>query len=717
MTNVRRLLLIDDDPAHAGAFREALLNANDGLFQGEWVGTLAESFERLGKKGIWAIFLNLCLPDSQGLTTFDKLLQAEPGVPTLVLGGIGDEAIAVEALRRGAKDYLLEGHIDSYSFARAIRNMVEREAAEEALFTEKQRAQVTLDSIGDAVLSTDILGNVTYLNAVAEKMTGWSRAEASGRPLAKVFEIIDGSTREPSPNPMELAVEKNKTVGLTANCILIRRDGNESAIEDSAAPIHDRSGVVTGAVIVFHDVSTSRAIADEMIHLAQHDILTDLPNRMLLKDRLTQAIATAHRNSTQLAVVFLDLDQFKHINDSLGHAIADKLLQSVAARLVSCVRSSDTVSRQGGDEFVVLLSEIKHAADAGITARKILTALTAAHGVDQHNLHVTASMGLSTYPEDGEDAEILIKNADTAMYQAKQNGRDNYQFFKKDMNVRAVNRQSFEGGLRDALEYGQFVLHYQPKISLTTGAISGVEALLRWMHPVLGRIPPLEFLPIAEDCGLILPIGRWVLRETCRQVQDWINAGLRVPPAAVNVSSLEFRSEGFLENLRATLKDTGLDPCYLELELTETVLMQHAESTVSVLSALKSIGVRLAVDDFGTGYSSLSYLKRFPIDSLKIDQSFVHDITPGTDDAPIVRAVITMAKSLKQRVVGEGVETEEQMAFLHAHGCDEAQGYYFSAPVVAEHFAKLLETGIASFIPPPRLDSGHTTSTELSHNS
>jgi diguanylate cyclase (GGDEF)-like protein/PAS domain S-box-containing protein len=699
MTDVRKLLLIDDDAAHAELFREALLNAGDGPFEGEWVRTLAEGIERLGKKGVWAIFLNMHLPDSQGLDTVDKLLQALSGVPTLVLGGVRDQAIAKEALRRGAKDYLLEDHIDSYSFDRAIRNMVERQTAEEVLFTEKERAQVTLNSIGDAVLSTDMLGNVTYLNAVAEKMTGWLKEDALGRPLAKVFEIVDGSTRQPSPNPMELALKKNETVGLTANCILIRRDGCEAAIEDSAAPIHDRSGLVTGAVIVFHDVSMSRAMTLEMAHLAQHDILTDLPNRLLLKDRLTQAIAQARRNNTKVAVLFLDLDQFKHINDSLGHAIGDNLLQSVAARLISCVRSSDTVSRQGGDEFVVLLSEIKHAADAGITARKILTALTASHIIDQQKLHITASIGLSTYPDDGEDADILIKHADTAMYQAKKRDRNNYQFFKEDMNLRAVKRQSVEGGLRDALESGQFVLHYQPKVNLTTGAICGAEALLRWRHPALGLILPLEFLPTAEDCGLILPIGRWVLMETCSQVQDWIAAGLRVPPVAVNVSSLQFRSEGFIENLRAILNETGLAPHHLELELTETVLMQHAESSASVLHALKSVGVRLALDDFGTGYSSLSYLKRFPIDSLKIDQSFVRDIGPPDDNSPIVRAVITMAKSLNQRVVGEGVETEKQMIFLKAHGCDEAQGYYFSTPLVAGDFAMLLEKGMKSFIP------------------
>jgi diguanylate cyclase (GGDEF)-like protein/PAS domain S-box-containing protein len=691
MTDIRNLLLIDKNPAHAEAFREALLNANDGPFHGEWVQTLSQSVERLREKTMWAIFANLSLPDSQGLNTIDKLLQAAPGVPILVMGGVEEEDVSMEALRHGAKDYLLEGHIDTYSFGRAIRNMAERKTAEEVLFIEKERASVTLNSIGDAVLSTDLLGNVTYLNVVAEKMTGWTCAEAPGRPSGEVFHIIDGATRKLCPNPIERAIQEDKTVKVTPNCILIRHDGSESAIEDSAAPIHDRSGSVTGAVIVFHDVTESRATTLEMSHLAKHDILTNLPNRLLMKDRISQAIVAARRNNTKIAVLFLDLDGFKDINDSLGHAVGDNVLQSVASRLVGCVRSSDTVSRQGGDEFVVLLSEIKQPSDAIITARKILTALTASHRFDQHDLQLMASIGLSTYPEDGQDAEILLKNADTAMYQAKKRGHNNYEFFNQDMNARTIERQSIEADLRGAIERQEFVLHYQPKINLQTEKITGAEALIRWLHPNRGLVSPLQFIPIAEESGLILPIGQWVLREACRQARAWQDVGLPAIPVAVNVSSLEFRSKDFLKNVQAILGDTRLEPRYLELELTESVLMQDAESTASALEALKGMGVRLAVDDFGTGYSSLSYLSRFPIDVLKIDQSFVHKITSDTGDAIITNAVINMGKSLKQRVIAEGVETVDQLTFLLAHGCDEGQGYYFSRPMVAQQFARLLE--------------------------
>jgi diguanylate cyclase (GGDEF)-like protein/PAS domain S-box-containing protein len=690
------ILLIDDDPCHAKAFEGALSAASDGLSRFEWVRNLSSGLERLAHKGVWAIFLNLFLPDSRGLHTLDKLLSVTSTAPIVVLGGVDDEDICKAAMLHGAQDYLLEGHVDSYSFARAIRNIIEREITRQELFIEKERAQVTLNSIGDAVLSTDMSGNVTYLNAVAEHMTGWPQKEAVGHPLSDVFQIIDGTTHKPSPDPMKSAVQQNRTVGLKANCILVRRDGHECAIEDSAAPIHDRDGQVTGAVIVFHDVSMARSVVQEMSHLAQHDVLTDLPNRMMLSDRLTQAISLARRNHHQLAVLFLDLDGFKHINDSLGHSVGDQLLQSVAERLSACVRKSDTVSRQGGDEFVILLPEVTHSADAAISAAKIIAEVKKVHSIGERRLRITVSIGVSTYPDNGEDADTLIKNADTAMYHAKQSGRDNCQFFRPDMGLNAVERQSLEGQLRYALERQELLLHYQPKVNLKTGALTGVEALLRWQHPERGLLLPEQFLTIAEDTGMILAIGQWVLRDACRQTREWLDAGLPAVPVAVNISSLEFRSEHFLEGVQVALKNSNLDSNYLELELTETVLMRHAESTAYALRQLKAIGVRLAVDDFGTGYSSLSYLTRFPIDALKLDQSFLPDIIAGSNDAIVVSAVVAMGKSLKHRVIAEGVETIEQLAFLQAHGCDEGQGYYFSRPVVAKQFAKLLETGISA---------------------
>jgi diguanylate cyclase (GGDEF)-like protein len=456
-------------------------------------------------------------------------------------------------------------------------------------------------------------------------------------------------------------------------------------------------------------------------HAAEHDFLTGLPNRLLLNDRVGQAIALAQRHQKHTAVLFLDLDGFKHINDSLGHGVGDKLLQSIAKRLAACIRSSDTVSRQGGDEFVVLLSEMEQSADAAIAASRIVQAVTGPHSIDQHDVHVnvaitagrmlqavgephsidhhdlyvTASIGVSVYPDDGLDAETLIKNADTAMYQAKEGGRQSYRFFEPEMNIRAVERQSIEEDLRRALERQEFVLHYQPTIDLATGAISGAEALIRWAHPTRGLVPPLQFIPVAEDCGLIVPIGAWVLREACSQAKAWIDAGLPRLSMAVNASAMELRSETFQEDLFAILGETGLAPTSLILELTESVLMKHAETVATILRALRQVGVRVALDDFGTGYSSLSYLRKFPLDALKIDQSFVRQIDAAGEDTAIVTAIIGMAQGLGLRVIAEGLETLEELQFLRAHRCDAAQGYYFSLPVPPDQFAKLLRSGIA----------------------
>jgi diguanylate cyclase (GGDEF)-like protein/PAS domain S-box-containing protein len=539
---------------------------------------------------------------------------------------------------------------------------------------------------------------VTYLNQVAEAMTGWTSAEAVGRSFSAVFRIIDGARPQQTVNPMAAAMRQNKTVGLSGSAFLIRRDGVESPIEDSAAPIHDRRGRVTGAVMVFHDVTQARAMLERMSYLANHDYLTDLPNRLLLNDRLGQAIAAARRQQQQLAVLFVDVDRFKHINDSLGHAVGDQLLRSIAVRLAASVRGSDTVSRQGGDEFVILLSAIAHAEDAAHGASKILTALGMPHHVGEHDLQITASVGIGIYPDDGTDAETLVKNADIAMLNAKDNGRNNYQFFKADMNEHALERQSLESGLRHALERQEFVLYYQPKLDLETEAITGAEALIRWRQPGPQVVLPEKFIPIAERCGYIVPIGRWVLHEACRQSRSWLQANIAPIPVAINISPVELRSNDFVEGVRAVLKETGMDAQYLEFELTETALMQDPKSTIAVLHALKDMGVRLTLDDFGTGYSSLSYLKRFPIDALKIDKSFVRGLCTNTGDANIVSAVINMGKSFGLKVIAEGVETREQFLRLQAQQCAEGQGHYFQAPVSAGEFEKLMGNDMSTTV-------------------
>ncbi|MDD5389628.1 MAG: EAL domain-containing protein [Gallionellaceae bacterium] len=595
------------------------------------------------------------------------------------------------AMRDGEQSFGLVQTVEDISERKSAEFVLR--AAEEALFEEKERAQVTLNSIGDAVVTTDLLGNVTYLNLVAEAMTGWPRETARGRPLAEVFNIIDNKTRAVAVNPALRAIAENQTVALAMDSVLIRRDGIEAAIEDSAAPIHNRDGRVSGAVLVFHDVSESRAMALKMAHLAHHDFLTGLPNRMLLTERLAQAIGLADRHKKQVALLFLDLDDFKHVNDSLGHAIGDLLLQSITERLKAGVRVTDTVCRQGGDEFVILLAEIEQPRDAGQVADTLLSSLALPHLIDGHELHATVSIGISIYPNDGIDLDAVLQNADTAMFHAKSSGRNNYQFFRADMNTRAVRRQFVESSLRRALKQGEFLLHYQPQIDLASKRMIGAEALIRWQDPELGLVYPTQFVPIAEECGLIVPIGRWVLREACRQTQAWLDAGLKAVPVSVNISAMEFRRQGFLKGVAQILKETGLAPRYLELELTESILMHDTEASASVLRGLKAMGVKLALDDFGTGYSSLSYLKRFPIDTLKIDQSFVHDITSDTDGATIVSAVIGMGKNLKQRVIAEGVETDQQLKFLLARQCDEGQGFLFSHPLVAEDFARLLLSG------------------------
>ena len=686
---VPTLLLIEAPAGDRRTIRDVLAEAR-GILDVDHVTTVKEGIALLGSKSVSAVLLDLTLPDARDLGALDELRRAAPKVAIMILARAADQALARRAVERGANDSVVTDQIDARSLVQLIAMMFERRASQEQKFVELERAEVTLNSIGDAVMTTDTLGNVTYLNAEAEGLTGWTRSEAFARPLSEVFDVTDGLTGQHAQDPSRLAIEHNKKVRLKGNYILVGRDGNETAIEHSAAPIHDRQGNILGAVIVFRDVIVSRERRLQMLHLAEHDALTDLPNRLLLNDRLARSIALARRYGRRLAVLFLDCDRFKHINDSLGHAIGDQVLRSVAKRLATCVRESDTVSRHGGDEFLILLSELDQPEDAEAIAQKIVTSIAEPHLISGHELQLTASVGIALYPEDGQDAQSLIMRADTAMYYAKNTGRNRVGFYRSDMEAPAIKRSSIESELRNALDKGELELFYQPTIDLETGVIAGAEALMRWHHPERGLMSPDQFIPAAEASGLIVPMGRWALREACRQAKAWQDAGLPPIPIAVNVSALQFRTAGFLEDIMRFLAETALKSKYLELELTESALMVDSASTTSLLEVLKQRGILLKVDDFGTGPSSLSYLQRCPVDVLKIDQSFVADIDPGPESAPLVRAVIAMGKSLGCRVVAEGVETRQQFAYLRAENCDEGQGFHFSPPVDAATFGRLL---------------------------
>jgi diguanylate cyclase (GGDEF)-like protein len=437
-----------------------------------------------------------------------------------------------------------------------------------------------------------------------------------------------------------------------------------------------------------------RKQAEETIrHQAYHDALTHLPNRMLFQDRFAQALARAHRNEEMLAMLFLDLDRFKTINDTLGHAAGDRLLQQVADRLNHSLREGDTVARLGGDEFMVMLTGFRQVEDVAKVARKLLRIMRPPFFIDGNELHITTSIGISLYPYDGENAETLAKNADIALYRAKEHGRNNYQHYTPSMNARAFEQLTMENKLRHALERREFVLHYQPIIQVETERIVGTEALIRWKRSDGVLVPPGEFIPLTEDMGLIGPIGEWVLRTACRQNREWHSNGTAPCVVSVNLSARQFQQQDLAETVGDILKETRLDPRLLELELTESTLMHNVESARRTLDVLKGMGIRLSIDDFGTGYSSLSYLRRFPIDSLKIDHSFVRDCIQDVDDATIVAAIVSMARSLKLKVVAEGVETQEQLEFLRTLKCDTAQGFYFSRPVPADDFHAILTRG------------------------
>jgi diguanylate cyclase (GGDEF)-like protein/PAS domain S-box-containing protein len=577
--------------------------------------------------------------------------------------------------------------------AAALNEMAEslqRAEFEHKRYEERLRlAENVFENSEEAIIVTDSANKIVSANPAFVRITGYKMEDVIGKDPR-----IMGSGKHDKEFFRGIWESLNRTGTWQGEIWDRRKNGEVYPKWLSISTVKHESGGVDKYIGIFSDISELKKAEERLDYMAHFDSLTGLPNRLLLKDRTEQSIAASLRSKNQTAILFLDLDNFKNINDSLGHNFGDALLQAVSERLKNALRKSDTIARIGGDEFIILLSDIEGSDDVAMMARRLAESMREPFELQNRTQNITTSIGISLYPNDGSDYDTLIKNADTAMYRAKEVGRNTYQFFTQEMNDRVFERLFMENNLRRAIEREEFMLYYQPQVDIATGEIIGIEALIRWQHPEMGLVPPARFIHIAEESGLIVPIGEWVLHAAGMQNKKWQKAGLPAVPIAVNLSAVQFRQGNLLEIIQKAIREADIDPHYLELEITEMVVMRNVKEAVEIMQKMKTMGLKLSIDDFGTGYSSLNYLKQFPIDKLKIDQSFVRDITIDPNDAAITLAVISMAHSLGLRVIAEGVETAEQLAFLKKHRCDEIQGYYISKPLPADEFSGLLREKI-----------------------
>lgn len=582
---------------------------------------------------------------------------------------------------RGSKILASDG--SSHSIEGFITDITERRMVAEALREAERRYRSIFEHATEGIFQTSRDGHYLHANPALARIYGYDTPEQLIGKLRNIQHdlYVDPARRQQFITLMQT---QGKVVGFESQ--VYRNDGRIIWIAENARAVHGTDGQIQFYEGTVTDITERKEYESVLRYQATHDVLTGLPNRTLLLDRLEQALHVAGRDGRMVALAFIDLDQFKLINDTLGHLAGDALLTEVAARLRRSVREADTIARLGGDEFVLVCAQMHNEEEIARSMQRILATVSQPWAANGASFSIGCSIGISLYPRDGHDAETLLKHADSAMYKAKEAGRNNYQFFTPELNRRAAERLELESSLRGALERGEFLLHYQPRITLQSGEIVGLEALIRWRVPGRGLVSPARFIPVAEETGLILPIGEWVLRTACAQAVAWQRQGWRPVKVSVNISPRQFRQEGLADLVSRVLTDTGLAPRWLELELTESLVMHEPERFASMLHDLKALGVEIAVDDFGTGYSSLNHLKRFPVDWLKIDQSFVRDLTKDSDDASIVQAIISLGHDLGLGVVAEGVESRQQLDFLRDHGCDQVQGYYTGMPVPAEEF-------------------------------
>ncbi len=564
-----------------------------------------------------------------------------------------------------------------------ITDITERRTVAEALHEAERRYRSIFEHATEGIFQTTCDGRYLHANPALARIYGYDTPEQLVATLRSIQQdlYVDPARRQQF---VALMQAQGKVVGFESQ--VYRRDGSVIWISENARAVHGPDGGLQFYEGTVSDITERKQYETALRYQATHDVLTGLPNRTLLLERLGEALRQAERDGRMVALAFIDLDQFKLINDTLGHLAGDALLTEVAARLRRSVREADTIARLGGDEFVLVCTQMHNEDEITRSMQRVLQAVSQPWSAGGRNFSLGCSIGISLYPRDGRSAETLLKHADAAMYKAKEAGRNNFQFFMPELNRRAVERLELESSLRGALERDEFLLHYQPRVTLETGDVVGVEALVRWRVPGRGLVSPARFIPVAEETGLILPIGEWVLRTACAQAVSWQQLGWRPVKVSVNISPRQFREEGLADLVARVLAETRLEARWLELELTESLVMHEPERFASMLHDLKGLGVEIAVDDFGTGYSSLNHLKRFPVDWLKIDQSFVRDLTTDRDDASIVQAIISLGHELGLGVVAEGVETRQQLDFLRDHGCDQVQGYYLGMPVPAEEF-------------------------------
>ncbi|HEX8889270.1 MAG TPA: EAL domain-containing protein [Pyrinomonadaceae bacterium] len=695
-----RLLIADDDEQ----IREVLHELLSDSYECSEVCSGEEALEAVGRKSFDLVLSDIMMGGITGLEMLPQVLKLSPDTVVIMISGEQNIESAIEALRAGAFDYITKPfdlqHVEAavkralehQELRRAKRyyeNFLEEVVKQRTADLDKanQTLRVLIEASPLAIFVVDAKANVLMWNPAAEQTFGWTASEVLNKPVPIIPEERRASFEKSFADTLS-----GKT---TANYETVRRRKNGSLVDVNVwtTRLLDPDGEVSGVMAIVADISDRKQAEEKIHYLAYHDTLTGLPNRVSFEERLTEALTRGESSGQPLAVMFLSLDRFKKFNDTLGHMVGDQLLRSVSERLSASMREGDAMARFASDEFAFLLTRIKDADDAAETAHNFQRILDTPFTVDGQELYVTASIGIGLYPHDAVDAQNLLKNAGAALYRAKQHGGSNFQFYTADMNERALQRLSLENKLRWALERNEFKVYYQPQVSVDTGQIVGMEALVRWQHPEMGLVSPSEFIPLAEDTGLISSIGEWVLRTACAQTRAWHDFGFSNLRVAVNLSPRQFQQPDLLRMIANHLKETGLDASSLELEVTEGSVMKSTESAINTLRELKAMGIKISIDDFGAGYSSLTYLKNLPIDALKIDQSFVREMSTDPNDAAIVMAIIQLAHSLKLRVTAEGVENEDQLRFLRLLRCDDMQGYLFCRPLPVEGFEQLLLEG------------------------